>query len=676
MGGAAGHMNHPFDLPIVKNGSDLIEFFKDAADILTAGPGSVKIDGVNVSFKLVDGPRGKEFAVDRGSLKPIDVEGITVDRIGERFPEGHGMRGALADLLSIFNDALPAIEPELKKLGLYDDPTKFFNTEYVKGTTNVLQYDEDFLAIHGVNQFYEKTSRLKGKAQRPGAERPINPATDKPIKDPSREVSYDTNTLLSLIKKVNPYAERQGFKIYGDVPTEKVGDISFDSTLASDFTVVFSDEDKITKPLRDWLNAAQNTKGKKFQLVDGRKIDVLSKFVYMNVLAGTPLTRLVDNADDAKLAVDAAVFYHATRLLGNDIMNSLTSPMGDIENHEGVIVRDDKFGSKPVKITGEFIVKGLETSFPRGEVNEQNEGGLKRIIAIYPGRFQPMGRHHAEVFKKIQEEYGEENSFIATSDVVKPPKSPFNFAEKQMIIAAHGLDPANIVKTKNPYAAAEILSAFDPTRTAVVYLVGDKDMRESPRFANLGGLTKAGTPRYFRRFDSEVELEGYEDHGYVAVAPHVSINIPGYGEMSGTALRQALKDADFDDFKEIMDISSKTIYELIKNKLGALEKKLDEQKKTFTLLFSLVEEMLHEKKKTKISKAGQKRVSKKIGYLIGKEKMDPKQAAAIAYSMEDRGELEEISAMAAGAVEGHSAPIHNKEEDDLIEKIINYLINK
>ena len=56
--------------------------------------------------------------------------------------------------------------------------------------------------------------------------------------------------------------------------------------------------------------------------------------------------------------------------------------------------------------------------------------------------------------------------------------------------------------------------------------------------------------------------------------------------------------------------------------------------------------------------------------------MDPKQAAAIAYSMEDRGELEEISAMAAGAVEGHSAPIHNKEEDDLIEKIINYLINK
>ena len=48
---------------------------------------------------------------------------------------------------------------------------------------------------------------------------------------------------------------------------------------------------------------------------------------------------------------------------------------------------------------------------------------------------------------------------------------------------------------------------------------------------------------------------------------------------------------------------------------------------------------LDEKKKTKVSKVGQKRVSKKIGILISKEKMDPKQAAAVAYSVEKRGEL-------------------------------------
>ena len=54
----------------------------------------------------------------------------------------------------------------------------------------------------------------------------------------------------------------------------------------------------------------------------------------------------------------------------------------------------------------------------------------------------------------------------------------------------------------------------------------------------------------------------------------------------------------------------------------------------------MVKEELDEiKKKTKVSKVGQKRVSKKIGYLIGKEKMEPDQAAAVAYSMEKRGEL-------------------------------------
>ena len=43
--------------------------------------------------------------------------------------------------------------------------------------------------------------------------------------------------------------------------------------------------------------------------------------------------------------------------------------------------------------------------------------------------------------------------------------------------------------------------------------------------------------------------------------------------------------------------------------------------------------------KTKVTKPGQERVSKKIAHLVGKEGKSQEQAAAIAYSMEDRGEL-------------------------------------
>jgi len=112
---------------------------------------------------------------------------------------------------------------------------------------------------------------------------------------------------------------------------------------------------------------------------------------------------------------------------------------------------------------------------------------------------------------------------------------------------------------------------------------------------------------------------------------------------------------------------------------------LQEQKKTITLLYSLVEEVFNEKKeKTKVSKAGQKRVSKKIAHLIGDEEKNKEQAAAIAYSMEERGELDEVSAMGAapaGAVEIGAGSVaapkkrrkKKKEKETLIREVLNYL---
>ena len=144
-GGAGGHMRHPFDLDDVKTGADLVKKFEQiGSEIKNGNLPDTKIDGVNTSIKIIDTPDGKAYAMDRGSSKAIDVEGITVDRLPERFSAGHGMIPAGENVLGIFNDALKEAEPELEKLGVLDDPTKFFNMEYVKGTTNVLAYDHDF----------------------------------------------------------------------------------------------------------------------------------------------------------------------------------------------------------------------------------------------------------------------------------------------------------------------------------------------------------------------------------------------------------------------------------------------------------------------------------------------------------------------------------------------------
>ena len=258
MGGAADHMNHPFDLNSVDTGDDLLDFFNKAKKFIEKeGAGAVKIDGVNVSFKVVEADGIHQFAVDRGSMKEIDIGGITMGRVDQRFPEGHGMRPAIKTLLMIVNKSLRNIKDELEDLGMWDNPTLFLNTEYVEGTTNVTQYDENFLAVHGLNQFYERTAKSgpsKGNV-RPGAVRPEG------VKKVSTEVPYDPKVMEKLVKKLNVIAKDYGFQVYGSVPTQRIKDldIDFSSTLSQPFTVQISDDREITKPLKDWLSEASIT---------------------------------------------------------------------------------------------------------------------------------------------------------------------------------------------------------------------------------------------------------------------------------------------------------------------------------------------------------------------------------------------------------------------------------
>ncbi len=176
MGGAGGHMWHPFDCPDVNSGQDLIDFFRKSVEWAKTNKPALKIDGVNLSFRVRENPgmpTGYEFVVDRGSMKDLDVQGVTADNANQRFvskpfdpefridPEGvddaegefvcpedaevvyvgldnkmmclkeHGMVGATRILLPIFNDALPDILEELQQLGMLKDfgpYSKYFNT--------------------------------------------------------------------------------------------------------------------------------------------------------------------------------------------------------------------------------------------------------------------------------------------------------------------------------------------------------------------------------------------------------------------------------------------------------------------------------------------------------------------------------------------------------------------
>jgi len=131
----------------------------------------------------------------------------------------------------------------------------------------------------------------------------------------------------------------------------------------------------------------------------------------------------------------------------------------------------------------------------------------------------------------------------------------------------HGIPESQIVHTRNPYAATEILSEFDPSSTVVTYLVGAKDMAENPRFSNLDGALKDGTPAHLRSLKADEEQLGFDEHSYVGVAPHISLNVPGGGEMCGTSLRQCLQYAAPEEFEKIMGWFDQETYDMLRDTL-------------------------------------------------------------------------------------------------------------
>ena len=196
-------------------------------------------------------------------------------------------------------------------------------------------------------------------------------------------------------------------------------------------------------------------------------------------------------------------------------------------------------------------------------LNEQKE--IKTVVAIYPGRFQPMGAHHAKAFKSIPFK----EKYIATSNKVALPKSPFNFAEKKKIISAYGLG-SRLKLVKNPYQSVEILKKYDPETTAVVFVVGKKDASRLDR------------GKFFQPWKGKAEV-GYKDGAYTFIAPHVSMNVPGYGEMSGTTLRAVLGDKNLQPaekkkiFTSIFGRSNLKNYDWIVNRLESLNEVLIEK---------------------------------------------------------------------------------------------------
>ena len=168
-----------------------------------------------------------------------------------------------------------------------------------------------------------------------------------------------------------------------------------------------------------------------------------------------------------------------------------------------------------------------------------------KVLAVYPGRFQPFHKGHAQVYQWLKNKFG--NVVIATSDKVEAPKSPFKFEEKKKMMTLAGVPSNDIKQVTNPYIAREVLKDYDPKKTVLVFAVSQKDMDEDPRFSFKP--TKSGKPGYLQPYaGNEKKLQPFGDHmmpkGYVVVTPTFSFEVLGKPATSASELRKQFVSLD------------------------------------------------------------------------------------------------------------------------------------
>jgi SAM-dependent methyltransferase len=134
-----------------------------------------------------------------------------------------------------------------------------------------------------------------------------------------------------------------------------------------------------------------------------------------------------------------------------------------------------------------------------------------QLVILYPGRFQPFHLGHKDVFTSLQNKYGRDNVWIATSNKTEPPRSPFNFSDKTILMNAAGVPTDRIIESTNPY---KLPDRFDPSNTIFIVAVGEPDKdRLRPNTTK-----KDGSESYYKSFVKMEDCTTANKHGYVIIA--------------------------------------------------------------------------------------------------------------------------------------------------------------
>jgi len=649
MGGFAGHMMHLNDNPNLTFGQ-----MKDVFNKASSGEliGTEKTDGQNlfVSYSV----RKKQARAVRNSGE-IKAGGLDPMGLADKFADRGDLTDTFVEGFDAFEKAVQSLPLEEQLAIFGPDANNFYNAEIMNpgvkdpetgkkegGTANVIDYDTKSLVIHRVGHHQlDKMNRTTTPLKDEELVRKLETALESIQQDQAEdkytvqvnairnlEALADDKPLHDAIARLDDFMSANGLtdqdsigdyivktvsrNIDNELPnvSQELRNMLLKKILGQEKAATITQiQKKYIEDLGegedegDWskIQDMVDHKNSRFKWIMYPLEDIVHDFA-VEMLRGLESAFILDSKAEVKrLKDEVALAKKMIEDSGNagamEILKKQMEKLKDVENvstaTEGFVFDYD---GNTYKFTGGFApvnqILGL-FKYGRGDIPplqrieeqqdfddfddddiELTDGGdmevdEKEKIYIYPGRFQPMGKHHADAYKKIVEKYGADNVYVATSDKVEFPKSPFNFEEKREIMIRHGIPEDKIIHVTNPYNIFAgdplgLLEKYGPGEIEAVYFVGAKDMAEDPRFKITSGITKR-------------EPKGYDWR--VEEAPHVSRDVEGFGEMSGTSLRDALQRSDEDTFEKIMGPGFKDapeIHQMILNKLNEPEEDLEE----------------------------------------------------------------------------------------------------
>ena len=683
-GGVAGHLAHLYDNPDLSY-SDMEEILSTAArgELI----GTEKTDGYNIYLSYVDGEA--RYARNKGDMRKGGSN--TADLAARVFKGGEGVKRVYTASFRAFEKAVRSLTPEEQQMLFGSEAPIFLNTEIQgPGASNVVNYDANVLSIHssGHKQYIEesdtvvnvKDSDIERVSQTLDdvLDRFEEATADEPFSVRKTAVLQlqalgDRSILEDTLRRMN-HAGFSGNMTIGQYTDMKLTPIVKRAAPSANKEVIALIIDhikevkgrtnirKVRKMLRDEQEvAAVNElllKDNKKKLL-GEIVEPIEDAIHdfaVEMLKGLESAYILDNAreldrlrNEVATAIDKIQTYDGP---GKDEAHEiLIRQLKKLKSHDNVNTAVEgfvfTFNGQMYKFTGNFApinqILGL-FRYGRGEVeaidrlDEATAHGRK--IAIIPGAFKLPHRGHFAMVRQYNLMADEVRIFVSPLSRQSDGEAaePIDFTSEHSVnlwrkyIEAYGL--TDTVKVSTSTQNSPVRMAYD--------FAGNED--NDPQKAQpgdqiiLGVSTKGGDHSRFAGSVQEYARDGVR----ILAGEQYAISVDGKDftrqvvevdqetgeekeitvDLSATDFRNAIEAGDMSTVAEFLPQALRSQAREVINMMGAQEAMSDpEQAQIAETLMKLIEET-----------------------------------------------IDEISAMAGGAVEGPASKKKKKEADTLIRE--------